>query len=127
MTDESIAPDSTRGPVLHICSQDDWKQAQIDGQIVHSSLAEEGFMHCSFADQVLIPADERFKGRKDLLLLTVDISKLDCPLVVEDSYNSGQKFPHIYGVLPVQAILRTTEFPCDPNGHFQLPEDLVHD
>jgi uncharacterized protein (DUF952 family) len=38
---------------------------------------------------------------------------------------SGLIFPHIYGDLNLDAVDKVLEFPCQENGGFNLPPDLL--
>lgn len=125
MTDQPHPTGAARGQLLHICSVAEWEEAQRIGHIDNPSLHSEGFIHCSYAYQVLIPANDRFRHRQDLLLLTLDVDKIDVELVVEDSYNSGMEFPHFYDLIPAHGITEITEFPSNSNGHFDLPANLT--
>jgi uncharacterized protein (DUF952 family) len=73
---------------------------------------------------VLIPANERFRGQTDLLLLCIDPTRLVAPLVYEDCYQAGMAFPHIYGPLNTDAVLRVVDFPPQIDGTFLLPPSL---
>lgn len=108
--------------LLHIISRDDLADAYRSGLIEPESLATEGFVHCSYPQQVLIPANERFAGREDLVLLVLAPGDLDAELVVEDSYGSGLEFPHVYGPIPVRAIRKVLDFPPNSDRSFSLPE-----
>ncbi len=107
--------------ILHIALADEWDAARALGQYRADSLATEGFIHCSTAAQVLIPANERFHGRTDLLLLVIDPARLAAELVYEDCYETGQAFPHLYGPLNLDAVLRAMPFPPSADGSFVLP------
>ncbi len=107
--------------ILHIAATEDWDAARALGQYRADSLAAEGFIHCSTAVQVLIPANERFHGRTDLLLLVIDPARLAAELVYEDCYASGEAFPHLYGPLNLDAVLRVVPFPPSADGTFVLP------
>jgi len=113
--------------VLHIAPIDRWAQASADpvGEYVDPSLEGEGFIHCSTAEQVLIPANERFGGRTDLVLLVIDLEQVPSRIVLEDCYESGHTFPHIYGPIPVAAVTTVVPFPCHDDGTFSLPETLL--
>ena len=37
---------------------------------------------------------------------------------------AGQMFPHLYGELNVDAVVRVVELPCEMDGSFRLPERL---
>ncbi len=107
--------------ILHIASRADWAAAQGLGEYRADSLTGEGFIHCSTIEQVLVPANERFQGRDDLLLLLIDPTRLVAALVYEDCYETGQAFPHVYGPLNLDAVQRVIPFPCGPDGRFALP------
>lgn len=111
--------------ILHIARQVDWETALNQGAYTADSLASEGFIHCSTPAQVLGPANEIYRGQTDLLLLAIDPGKLTAALVYEDCYETGQAFPHIYGPLNLDAVVRVVPFPPQPDGSFTLPPELV--
>ncbi|HQF70004.1 MAG TPA: DUF952 domain-containing protein [Promineifilum sp.] len=107
--------------ILHIAAADEWDAARALGEYSADTLLAEGFIHCSTPAQVLVPANERFHGRTDLLLLVIDPARLEAALVYEDCYETGQAFPHIYGPLNLNAVLRAVPFPPSADGSFALP------
>ncbi|MCU1353974.1 MAG: uncharacterized protein JWM05_3183 [Acidimicrobiales bacterium] len=111
--------------LLHIASEAEWTAAQAAGELRPPSLEAEGFVHCSWTQQVAATADRHFPGRDDLVLLELDREALDAPLVVEDSYGSGQAYPHVYGPVPLAAVIRSLPFPRTENGPFAVPADLA--
>ncbi len=94
------------------------------GELIDPSLESEGFIHCSYANQVLLPANALFRGQTDLLLLVIDPAILCSSLVVEDSYGSGTEFPHVYGPIELEAVISTVPFPANDDGVFSLPVSL---
>ncbi len=115
---------TTRSPLLHISTPDDWAAAQHARVYPADSLETEGFIHLSTPAQLLIPANERYAGRTDLILLVIDATRLRAPLVFEDSYGSGIEFPHVYGPIDLEAVERVVSFPPRPDGTFELPVGL---
>lgn len=107
--------------ILHIVSKHTWAEGSSRETYEDPSLAAEGFIHCSTADQVLIPANERFSGQTDLLLLVLDPALLSSPVIYEDCYESGLEFPHIYGPINRSAVVRTLDFPWNEATGFVLP------
>jgi uncharacterized protein (DUF952 family) len=67
----------------------------------------DGFIHFSTADQLADTARKHFSGQHDLLLLAVDVEQLE--LRWEPS-RGGQLFPHLYGALPLSAVLTVESF-----------------
>jgi uncharacterized protein (DUF952 family) len=104
--------------ILHFCGRDDWASAQIAGVYAADTLQTEGFIHCSTIDTVLIPANAIARGRHDLVLLEIDDTRLDAPVRIEGG------FPHVYGPIPVEAVIAVHDFPCRSDGMFELPASL---
>ena len=68
------------------------------------SLAVEGFIHFSSWAQLAATAGRYYAGIPDLVVLVVDSAALD-DLRVELSPSTGETFPHLYGPLPVPAVV----------------------
>ena len=111
--------------ISHITSIADWEKAKSDGSYRAASLEKDGFIHCSLALQIPPVADYNFKGRQGLVLLEIDQKKLTHEVRFEDLYESGEDYPHIYGPLNTDAVLRVVPFPPQPDGTFLLPRELV--
>lgn len=123
-----MAEPSERPPtVLHITDRARWEVAAeaATNLFTDPSLDTEGFIHCSTSAQVLVPANERFAGRSDLVLLVIDLAAVTAEVRWEDCYSSGQRFPHIYGPIPVAAVTDVVPFPCNHDGTFRLPDGLA--
>lgn len=119
--------------IYHITRWDDWQAAQRDGSYQADSLASQGFIHCSTREQVTRVADAIFHGQHDLVLLAIAPEKLNAPLKFEPPVNpetgqpetsSGERFPHIYGELNLDAVAQVVDFPARVDGYFTLPGNL---
>ncbi len=92
--------------LYHLASAGEWAGYRKRGRIDPPSLDTEGFVHCSWGNQVTGTVEKHFGGVTDLLALRLDPHSLGGPdLVEEDSYGSGQTFPHVYGAIPAAAVL----------------------
>lgn len=114
--------------ILHFCSRADWQAAVAAGQYTADTLATEGFVHCSVAEQLHIPANRLARGRTDLVLLEIDESRLAEPPRYEvgaPADPAAMVFPHVYGPIPVAAVVRVHDFPPGPDGTFTLPRVLL--
>lgn len=109
--------------IYHIVSKTDWEAAKASDTYEGDTLFTEGFIHCSTIEQVIDVADFRFKGRTDLLILTIDPAELTAPLKYEDG-GDGRMFPHVYGPIEKTAVVGVADFPPQPDGHFVLPEGI---
>jgi glutathione S-transferase len=98
-------------PLYHLALAEDWAAAAPSGSYRVStlgrSLDEVGFIHCSFAHQVQQTFDRFYRGRDDVVLLEIDPSRLGVPVVVE-ALDGDEAFPHLYGPLDVDAVVRVT-------------------
>lgn len=103
--------------VFHIANVADWA-GRTEAMYVPAGYDDEGFVHCSGADQVIGTANTIFPGRRDLVLLAIDEGALTSPLVWEDSYGSGTQFPHVYGPIDLAAVAQVLDFTPDADGRF---------
>ena len=107
--------------IYHCASVTDWVVAQAEGEYAISSrgrtLAEEGFVHASFASQV--PGVlQRFYAdvTEPLCLLVIDPRMLRVPVVAENLEGGPENFPHVYGPIPVDAVTSVIELEHDADG-----------
>jgi uncharacterized protein (DUF952 family) len=114
--------------IFHIVPRKDWEEAKQNGSYSPVSLSNEGFIHCSHTDQILEVANSFYKGHKDLLILRIVDSLVKHEIKEEPPLEaplSGILFPHIYGELNLNAVEREIDFPCNDDGQFRLPSDLL--
>lgn len=57
---------------------------------------------------------ELYANRSDVIVLEIDPASLGERLVYEDLYDHGQRFPHVYGPIPVSAVVDAR--PLTPAG-----------
>ena len=96
--------------IYHLITQSDWDKVKTKEFYSPASLAKEGFIHASTKEQILPTANRIFKGRKDLLILTIDTDKVVSKIIYEYSPGSGEKHPHIYGPLSIDAVCEFMTF-----------------
>ncbi|MEV4202130.1 DUF952 domain-containing protein [Micromonospora globbae] len=91
----------------------EWDDARAAGQFTGTAVDhQDGFIHFSAADQVVETARRHFAGATGLTLLTVDPARLGDRLRWEPS-RGGAHFPHLYGPLPVAAVVAAQALPAD--------------
>jgi uncharacterized protein (DUF952 family) len=81
---------------------------------------QDGFIHLSTAAQLQETIDKHFAGQSDLWLAAVDLDAL-APAVKWEPSRGGQLFPHIYGTLPLDAVLAYSELHYEADGSLRLP------
>jgi glutathione S-transferase len=99
--------------LFHLALVEDWEVAIHIGHYNIStrglSLAQVGFIHLSWREQVLTTHERFYADLTDVLLLCIDPSLLTAPLRA-DSSPSGELFPHLYGPLPVSSVVEVSPF-----------------
>ena len=109
-----VDPDGTlhrvgsRLDLFHLALAEDWQQARSAGTYTTSTigrtLEQEGFIHCSYAHQVHGVAARFYRGRDDIILLTIDRDELDAEVRLEQVGEQGESYPHVYGPIPLRAV-----------------------
>ena len=93
--------------IYHIVLPELW--AAFDGDLYeHASLVSEGFIHCSFAEQIDGVLQRYYSGAESVVLLEIDSEKLTSELVNEPSTNN-ELYPHIYGPINRDAVITAKE------------------
>ena len=107
--------------IYKISPQGLWAEAQRGGVFTGAPVdLADGFIHFSTAAQVRETARRHFAGQSDLLLVCVAADRLGEELKYEPS-RGGDLFPHLYGPLPMSAVLWAKPLPLGPDGHM-FPE-----
>jgi uncharacterized protein (DUF952 family) len=108
-------------PIYKIAPLPLWQAAEAKGRFDGAPVDEaDGFIHFSTGDHVRETARRHFAGQRDLVLVAVDAGRLGPALRWEES-RGGALFPHLYGPLPLDAVLRVEELPLGPDGQHQFP------
>jgi uncharacterized protein (DUF952 family) len=107
--------------IYHIAQKTDWVRSLAEGVYKVDSLDSQGFIHMSKEEQVNRVANSVFKGEEDLLLLCIDYEKIKDRVRWEGEEDYGENFPHLYGPLHLDAVVKIVEFKPDQNGIFTDP------
>jgi glutathione S-transferase len=114
--------------LYHITTAADWAAAREAGEYRLSTrgktLAEVGFIHSSHAHQVTRVADAVYRGTRGLVLLVIDPAAVRAEIREEPLGGTGERFPHIYGPLNVDAVVEVLPFEPAEDGTFELPPSL---
>lgn len=94
--------------IYHLTTAAAWKEASLKGYYETSSLKDEGFIHCSHENQIPGVRERYFAGVKDLVKLEIDTEKLDKPFYYDWSPSNADTFPHVYGPINLDAVLKVT-------------------
>lgn len=105
----------------------DWKAAEQRGAYTGSADdARDGYLHFSTAAQVRASAAKHRRGEADLVLVEVDAARLGDALRWEAASGGSRPglFPHLYGVLRMDAVLSVTRLTLGPDGMHDFPEGI---
>lgn len=88
-----------------------WAQFQRDGQFTGAPVdLADGYIHLSTAEQLAETVARHFAGQQGLIVAEIDLPALGDAVKWEPS-RGGALFPHVYGVLPMSAVLASR--PCE--------------
>jgi uncharacterized protein (DUF952 family) len=104
-------------PIFHLALARDWEAAREAGEYAVSTLgrtlADEGFIHASRADQ-WAGVRERFHADVDaslLVLLVLDPERLHADVREETVPGIDECYPHVYGPINLDAVVEVRSLP----------------
>jgi uncharacterized protein (DUF952 family) len=108
--------------IFHIVDRQVWADAATTGEYVPVAFAQDGFVHFSFAEQVARVANALYRDEPDLIVVEIDPAGLE--VVVEDCYDAGEQFPHVYRPIPTGAAVASHELTRGEDGdwHFTVAD-----
>lgn len=100
-------------PIYHLALPADWSEAQRTGTYVAStrgvSVADEGFVHCSFTHQLTGVAARFYGDLDELCLLQLDRDSIERDLRIEPAADGiDELFPHLYRTFDVDEVTDVT-------------------
>jgi uncharacterized protein (DUF952 family) len=113
--------------LYHLTEPATWEAAVAAGEYRQStrgvSLERQGFIHCSLLHQVRRVGGFIYADADELVLLEIDPDKLTSTVVFEPGEpGATEEFPHIYGPVPVTAVVKVHPVTRDDSGRMVLPE-----
>lgn len=98
-------------PIYKVLRAAEWDEARTQGVLIGSADdLRDGFIHQSTRAQLMGTLDRHFAGEAGLIVLEVAADRLGADFRWERS-RDGALFPHLYGVLPVDAVMCTIVVP----------------
>jgi 2-haloacid dehalogenase len=101
-------------PLFHLTERALWQADSAAGEFSWSSrnltYDRQGFVHCSYADQVRPVASQIYADvdPAELVVLEIDLRGVLAPVVVEEG-EPGVWFPHLYAPLPLDRVTSVHE------------------
>jgi uncharacterized protein (DUF952 family) len=111
--------------LFHITERATWEAALPEREYRTSTrgvtLDEQGFIHCSLGHQLRAVADCVYGAADDLVVLVIDSARLTVPVRYEAPEPGAERYPHIYGPLPTDAVTAVLPVTRDATGRLVLP------
>ncbi len=92
--------------IYHVTTAKEWETSKVKGEYEAASLAPEGFIHCSEERQVAGVLQRYFKGKENLVKLTIDTDQLKHRWQYDLAPSLNEQFPHIYGPINTDAVVK---------------------
>ena len=88
--------------VLHVLDEEDFSN---NGDVYgEKALARDGFIHCCLERQLKGVIARYYSNKTSVSVMKIDVSKLNAPLIYENTSGGVELFPHLYGHIPRVAI-----------------------
>lgn len=104
--------------LFHIAVATDW--AKHTEAYLSPQFEADGFIHCSTSEQLETVAKQKFRGRNDLLVLSIDPARVRSPIRYENLTGGAEQFPHIYGLLNVDAVVEKRLLNISRDGELEF-------
>jgi uncharacterized protein (DUF952 family) len=111
--------------VYKILRAGEWQHARSANVFAGSAEdVRDGFIHLSTRDQLADTIARHFAGESGLIVLEIAADRVNAALRWEPS-RDGAMFPHLYSVLPLDAVIRTVMIqPSDNSANLTLSQLL---
>lgn len=109
--------------IYHITTKEEW-QGRTGNSYRPNSFAGEGFIHCSRAEQLMAVANRFYRGKQNLLLLCIACERTIADIRYENLEGGEELYPHLYGPLNPDAVVKVFPLQPGPDGRFGLPDGL---
>ena len=94
--------------IYHVVLPEVWEEYRTRPSYQAESLQTEGFIHCSYKEQLDGVLKRYYKDAGRVLVLHIETDKLRSKLVEEPS-TGGENYPHLYGRLNHNAVVKVEE------------------
>ena len=109
--------------IFHITKRKQWEKVKLKGVYRDNTVDSQGFIHCSTSQQIAKVSNTLYHAQRELVLLWIDTNRVQSEIKYENS-ESKELYPHIYGTLNVDAVVKVVGFKFTKNGKFVLPREI---
>ena len=94
--------------IYHIVLPEVWEKFKGEKFYEAETLKTEGFIHCSFSEQLKAVLCRYYKDAESVLILEIETEKVTSKLINEPS-TGGEIYPHIYGKINAESVVGIEE------------------
>ncbi|WP_425449702.1 DUF952 domain-containing protein [Dethiothermospora halolimnae] len=104
--------------IIYTATYEEWNKIKDKDGFASKDLDTEGFIHCSYPRQTTGVLNKHFKNEKKVMLLCIDPDLLTSEWKSEDLKGKGEEFPHVYGEINTDSIIKVIEIKPSKDGVF---------
>ena len=93
-----------------------------DGYYINPTLETRGFIHSVTKENMSIIAERYLESIEPIVILIIDDKKISAKIIYEES--KGITYPHIYGKIEENAIIRVLPMLKNENNQFIMNEEI---
>lgn len=109
--------------VFHLCQWAAWEEGLEKGVYIGAPQArQDGFLHLSTLSTLAESANLHMSGLPDLYVLVVNAEEITKLLKWEYAETRQAYFPHVYGDLPLKAVLAALPVPLGAEDGYIFPD-----
>ncbi len=109
--------------IFHFVEKRIFKKNFKDDYYINPTLETRGFIHSVTKDNMQIIAERYLKLQEPVVILVLNEAKINAPIIYEES--KGIFYPHIYGKIEKEAIIRILPMLKSEDNHFILNQEMV--
>lgn len=117
MIEKDKSKQDAKALIVNLCQREAWQDVKARGVYHAPSLDSEGFIHCLRVGQILKVDNTFYRDVPDMILLWINPNRIKS----EVRWETGGKnsFPHIYGPVDINALVKVSDFISDEDNHFR--------
>lgn len=112
--------------IIYSATHDEWDRIKDKKSFVSDDYDKEGFIHCCYPKQCTWVLNKHYKKDKSVLLLAIDPELLTGRLVVEDTSGRGEGFPHVYGEINRDSVVKVIEIRQHDDGKYYDNDEVIN-
>lgn len=103
-----------------------WEEVKDNKYFGKENIKLEGFIHCSPVEYMWRVTPNFKNIRDELVILCIDTNKLEAEVKWEDGDNCGRYYPHVYGLINLNAVTAVLPYLRDKDGNWIKNDELRH-